>query len=70
MLIAQELIHDLNHRGGRASPNIALKLDMAKAYDRVQWPFLVGSSEAHGVSKTVGEYDSEVHSKLLVFSSS
>ena len=38
VLLAQEMFHEL----GRSypSPNVALKLDMAKAYDRVQWPFL------------------------------
>lgn len=41
VLLAQELFHDLQHRGGWVTPNIALKLDMAKAYDRVQWPFLL-----------------------------
>ena len=38
-LLAQELISDIRrpNRGG----NIVLKLDMAKAYDRVSWPFLL-----------------------------
>lgn len=40
VLLTQEMIHhlDLCDR----SPNVAFKLDMAKAYDRVQWPFLLG----------------------------
>lgn len=39
VLLAQELYHDLH----RCSPalNVAIKIDMAKAYDRVQWPFLL-----------------------------
>ncbi|KAL9664842.1 hypothetical protein QQ045_020251 [Rhodiola kirilowii] len=38
--LAHELTHDLNHKvfGG----NLILKLDMAKAYDRVSWPFILG----------------------------
>ena len=38
-LLAQEMFHDL-HKGSPA-PNVAIKIDMAKAYDRVQWPFLL-----------------------------
>lgn len=36
--LAQEMFHDLSRksRGG----NILIKLDMAKAYDRLEWPFL------------------------------
>ena len=38
-LLAQELISDIQklNRGG----NVVLKLDMAKAYDKVSWPFLL-----------------------------
>lgn len=38
-LLAQELVSDIhrNNRGG----NVVLKLDMAKTYDRVSWPFLL-----------------------------
>lgn len=38
ILLAQELIQDIGNHSKH--PNVALKLDMAKAYDRVQWPFL------------------------------
>lgn len=39
VLLAKELFHELWKCN--PSPNLALKLDMAKAYDRVQWPFLI-----------------------------
>ncbi|XP_071940073.1 uncharacterized protein [Coffea arabica] len=38
-LLAQELVSDI-HRKNRGG-NVVLKLDMAKAYDRVSWPFLL-----------------------------
>lgn len=39
VLLAQEMIHNINAkaRGG----NMVLKLDMAKAYDRLSWLFLL-----------------------------
>ncbi|XP_051121132.1 uncharacterized protein LOC127244702, partial [Andrographis paniculata] len=38
ILLASEMVHDLNLRGG--SHNLLLKLDLNKAYDRVSWRFL------------------------------
>ncbi|KAK9208708.1 hypothetical protein WN944_001068 [Citrus x changshan-huyou] len=39
VLLVQELVHDINRRtrGG----NVVLKLDMAKAYDRMSWSFIL-----------------------------
>ncbi|KAI3461929.1 hypothetical protein Pfo_018592 [Paulownia fortunei] len=38
ILLAQELIHSIDSR--QVQDNVVFKLDMAKAYDRVQWGFL------------------------------
>ncbi|KAL9679888.1 hypothetical protein QQ045_017759 [Rhodiola kirilowii] len=47
--LAHELTHDLNHKvlGG----NLILKLDMAKAYDRVSWPFILGVLRSLGFAE-------------------
>ncbi|KAL1549151.1 hypothetical protein AAHA92_17286 [Salvia divinorum] len=34
------------------SPNVAIKIDMANAYDRVQWPFLLKVMRCMGFSWT------------------
>ncbi|XP_073029257.1 uncharacterized protein [Primulina eburnea] len=49
ILLAQELTHSLSlpTRGG----NVILKLDMAKAYDRVQWSFLLDVLRHYGFSE-------------------
>ncbi|XP_073151780.1 uncharacterized protein [Henckelia pumila] len=51
ILLAQELTHILNlpARGG----NVILKLDMARAYDRVQWSFLLDVLRQFGFSEQV-----------------
>lgn len=48
IVMAQELIRDLNRKslGG----NICIKLDMAKAYDRLEWRFLLHAWKAFGFS--------------------
>lgn len=40
MLVAFELIHHMQRKGAREEGEIALKLDISKAYDMVDWRFL------------------------------
>ncbi|GAA0141497.1 hypothetical protein LIER_02629 [Lithospermum erythrorhizon] len=40
ILIAHEVLHFMNHSKSVKNVNMAIKLDMSKAYDRVEWCFL------------------------------
>jgi len=40
VLLAYELTHHINNRRRGAGGLAAIKLDMSKAYDRIEWPFL------------------------------
>ena len=40
VLLAYEITHHLNSRRRGSEGLAAIKLDMSKAYDRVEWPFL------------------------------
>ncbi|KAL2505620.1 Uncharacterized protein Adt_21241 [Abeliophyllum distichum] len=46
VLLAQELLHTLDTKVGGG--NVILKLDMAKAYDRMDWSFLIFIMEGFG----------------------
>ncbi|XP_062013995.1 uncharacterized protein LOC133730414 [Rosa rugosa] len=45
---AFEIIHCLKRRGKKSRQKVAVKLDMAKAYDRVEWDFLRRMMEVMG----------------------
>ena len=40
ILIAHECIHFLNNKRSGKEGYVAIKLDMSKAYDRIEWTFL------------------------------
>lgn len=42
ILVVHEVMHSLLHQKKENQAGMAIKLDMAKAYDRVEWDFLIG----------------------------
>jgi hypothetical protein len=50
-ILAYEMSHYMRRKKKRKEVYMALKLDMSKAYDRVEWPFL------EGVMKKMGFHD-------------
>nr|XP_027118574.1 uncharacterized protein LOC113735787 [Coffea arabica] len=51
IMLAQEMAQELDRR--LKAPNLILKLDMEKAYDRVEWPFLLFMLRKFGFSEQV-----------------
>ncbi|XP_060963609.1 uncharacterized protein LOC115716507 [Cannabis sativa] len=49
-ILTQEIIHKIRHKKGKGGL-IALKLDMHKAYDKMEWKFLEKVLEANGFSE-------------------
>lgn len=47
ILLAHEIFHSFRRKGGK-SGWIAIKLDMEKAYDRLEWPFVLPMLENLG----------------------
>ncbi|KAL0402832.1 UNVERIFIED_CONTAM: LINE-1 retrotransposable element O protein [Sesamum radiatum] len=50
-IISQEIMHYLHRKKGRKG-FMAIKIDLSKAYDRVEWPFLLKLLEELGLNET------------------
>lgn len=50
ILIAHELLHALNSNNSCSRDFIAVKTDLSKAFDRVEWPFLEKATKTLGFS--------------------
>ncbi|XP_015969290.1 uncharacterized protein LOC107492746 [Arachis duranensis] len=51
IIVVQEVFHKLNRKGNNGGNDIAIKLDMNKAYDRLEWNFLQRVLEKFGFSR-------------------
>lgn len=52
LIIAHEVFHSLKRRDTRGRKNVAIKLDMSKAYDRLEWGFVKKCLLAYGFHPT------------------
>lgn len=52
VLVAYKTLHTMHCRRSSKKGPLALKLDMSKSYDRVEWPFLKGIMSRLGLPET------------------
>ncbi|KAL0404010.1 UNVERIFIED_CONTAM: hypothetical protein Sradi_2041800 [Sesamum radiatum] len=57
-IISQEIMHYLHNKKGKKR-YMAIKIDLSKAYDHVEWPFLLGLLKAVGFCEIVVQWISQ-----------
>uniref|UniRef100_A0A803NTG1 Reverse transcriptase n=1 Tax=Cannabis sativa TaxID=3483 RepID=A0A803NTG1_CANSA len=57
ILISFEVMHYLKRKGSRKNGFMAVKMDMSKAYDRVEWGFLQAMLRKLGLSLLIKDYE-------------
>ena len=70
VLVAYETLHAMQNRRKGKKGSLALKLDISKAYDRVEWPFLQGIMQRLGflkgwISRVMGSVTTSTFSVLI-----
>lgn len=66
IVIAQELVRDIDRKS--TGGNVCFKLDMAKAYDRLEWRFLLSTLRVFGFSNTRETLFTDSSAKLNILS--
>lgn len=62
VISAFETVHSIRKRGGNGYSSLVLKLDISKAYDKVEWVFL------EGMMSKLGEVSYEVRDVSVLLS--
>lgn len=68
VLLASELVKD--YHKDTTSPRCAMKIDISKAFDSVQWSFSAEQSKGFGVSGKIHPLDHALYCLSVLFSSS
>ncbi|XP_026378698.1 uncharacterized protein LOC113273150 [Papaver somniferum] len=55
IIIAHEMIHTMQHKEGHTG-SMAMKLDLPKAFDRLEWPFILGMLKKLGFPEKFCKY--------------
>ena len=67
MLVAFELMHYLDHKREGKDSFMAVKLDMSKVYDKVEWVFIEKIMERMGFHKKMDKHDHAMYLYCVIF---